>query len=368
VNDALEFGPPDPLPTQPIRRFDSSDLASLPRDERRKLFQVLLTENGVEVIEYSGPAAYDELVVATRPLWRRRTIRVRIAADQVGQGDVDRLADRVRDASDSEGLMLAPLGVEGNVAVPSQLSVVGPDNLIKRLERTPLVGWTDDTPFPAYDRLDALYHLGSGAALLDPVGIRWLPVLALNEIPQELSSHGATPQDLLERLAFRMLTSVFRFGGARHGEAARGQLLPDSVITWPERNPSRVAALVDCKAASHGYAMSSDHVLRFSGYVEKARPALEAQGYELRYFVVLSSSFPGSGAGHPFHGRAAELKKTVGVELVYLQAIDLSGLAVSVVASEIEVAAREGLGWVAAFEHGLVTPEHLELMFSEATQ
>lgn len=368
MNDALEFGPLEPLPTQPIRRFDSSDLASLSRDERRKVFQVLLTENGVEVIEYSGPAAYDELVVATRPLWRQRTIRVRIAANQVGQEDVDRLADRVRDASDSEGLMLAPLGVEDDVVVPPQLSVVGPENLIKRLERTPLVGWTDDTPFPAYDRLDALSHLGSEAALLDPVGIRWLPVLALNEIPQELASHGATPQDLFERLAFRMLTSVFRFGGARHGEAARGQRLPDSVITWPERNPSRVAALFDCKAASHGYTMSSDHVLRFCGYVEKARPALEDEGYELRYFVVLSSSFPGSGAGHPLHGRAAELQERVGVELVYLQAVDLSGLAVSVVAGEVEPAARERLGWAAAFEHGLVTAEHFEHMLSEATQ
>ena len=315
------------------------------------------------MVEFSGSVAYDELVVSMTALWRPRTLRVRIAAGRVGQDDVDRLADRVRDAADSEGVMLAPLGVEDDLVVPLELSVVSPDDLIKRLERTPLVGWVDNTPYPAYDRLDALSHLGAEAALLDPVGIRWLPVLALNELPQELKGHGAAPQDLLERLTFRMLTSVFRFGGVRYGEAARGQRLADSLITWPARSPSAsVAALVDCKAASRGYTMSSDHLLRISGYVEKARPELEADGYELRYFVVVSSSFPGSDADHPFHGRAAELLETVGAKLVYLQAIDLAGLAVSTVAREIDLIARESLDWVSAFDRGLVLAEDLELV------
>ncbi|MBS1676386.1 MAG: hypothetical protein JST08_03270 [Actinobacteria bacterium] len=318
------------------------------------------------MVEFSGPATYDELVVSTTPLWRPRTLRVRIAAGPVGQDDMDRLADRVRDAADSEGVILAPFGVENDLVVPLELSVVGPDDLIKRLERTPLVGWADNSPYPAYDRLDALSHLGAEAALLDPVGIRWLPVLALNELPHELNSHGAAPQDLLERLTFRMLTSVFRFGGVRYGEAARGQRLADSVITWPLGSPSSpMAALVDCKAASRGYTMNSDHVLRISGYVENARPQLEADGYELRYFVVVSSSFPGSDADHPFHGRAAELLEKVDIQLVYVQAIDLAGLALSVVAREIDPAARESIDWVTAYKRGLVLAEDFELMLAE---
>ena len=296
MNNVSPNSSPERLLTQPIRRFGSSDLASLSRDERRKLFQVLLTEQGVEVVTFSGPASYDELVLKATPLWRERTIRVRIAAERVTQEDLVRLAERVRDASDSDGLMLAPLGVDDDLDVPPQVALVHADDLIRRLERTPLVGWADDVPFPAYDRLDALSHLGADAALLDPVGIRWLPILALNELPHELKAHGVTPQDLLERLAFRLLTSVFRFGGTRYGEAARGQRLADSVITWPERNTSRVAALLDCKAASHGYTMTSDHFLRFAGYVEEAKPILEAEDRDLRYLIVLSSSFPGSEA------------------------------------------------------------------------
>lgn len=360
MNHVRPSSSPDRLPTQPIRHFGPSDLASLSRDERRKLFQVLLTEQGVEVATFSGPAAYDELVLKATPLWRERTIRVWIAADRVTQDDLDRLAERVRDASDSDGLMLAPLGVDDDLHVPPQVVLIHADDLIRRLERTPLIGWAGDVPFPAYDRLDALSHLGADAALLDPVGIRWLPILALNELPQELVTHGVTPQDLLERLAFRLLTSVFRFGGTRHGEAARGQRLADSVITWPERNPLRIAALLDCKAASHGYTMTSDHFLRFAGYIEEAKPVLEEEDRDLRYLIVLSSSFPGSDPNHPFHGRATELMEKVGTTLVYLQAIDIASLAVSVVAGEVDPAAREAFDWTSIFDHGIVTSSHLD--------
>jgi hypothetical protein len=189
------------------------------------------------------------------------------------------------------------------------------------------------------------------------------PHTGLNEIPAELAAHDVPPQDLLERVAFRLLTATFRFGGERHGEAARGERVPDSVVTWPAGAPLRLAALVDCKAAADGYRMDSDQVLRFEGYVREARQPLEERGFDLRYLIVLSSDFPGRyGRRHPFHGRARELRNTVGIELVYLRAVDVARFAVRLEAQELDPAAREALDWPTALENGLVNADHLDAM------
>jgi hypothetical protein len=205
----------------------------MPRGDVRRLCQVLLTEAGTRLVEFQSPAAHDELVLETAPLWRPRRVRVRIAARVVEQRDVDRLADRVANAGDADGVLIATLGVAADVAIPPRVELVTAEALINRLERSALIAWPDRRPTPAYDRVGSTRQLDRDAALLDPVGIRWLPTLALNELPLELFSHDIAPQDLLERMTFRLLTSTFRFGGERHGEAARGERLPDSLITWP---------------------------------------------------------------------------------------------------------------------------------------
>jgi hypothetical protein len=261
---------------------------------------------------------------------------------------------------------IAPLGVADGITVAARVAVVRPEALIARLERSALIAWPDRRPTPAYDRVGTLRWLESDAALLDPVGIRWLPTLALNELPVELFSQSVSPQDLLERMTFRLLTATFRFGGERHGEAARGERLADSSLTWAAAANERLAALVDCKAASEGYTMTSDHLLRFKGYVEAARPVLEEAGDELRYLVVVSSEFPGrAGDQHPFHGRAEELRETAGVELAYVRAVDLARLAAVVEGRELSPLRREQLDWRTALDNGLVTAEHLEAMVSE---
>jgi hypothetical protein len=117
---------------------------------------------------------------------------------------------------------------------------------------------------------------------------------------------------------------------------------------------------VDCKASADGYTMTSDHMLRFRGYVEQARGPLEDSGYGLRYLIVISSDFAGAGARHPFQARAAELRGSTAVELVYLRAVDLARLAASVEGQELEPATREQFGWRSALDHGLVAGEHLD--------
>jgi hypothetical protein len=319
----------------------------------------LLTENGERVIEFNRPAAYDELVLEVAPLWRRQRIRVRIATRIATQDDLIRLSARVDEGGDSDGVFIAAHGIADGVTTPRRLMLVTPEELVARLERSPLIMWQERRPTAAYERITALRGLRKDAALLDPVGIRWLPVLALNEVPVELSAQDSPPQDLLERVAFRLLTSVFRFSGERHGEAARGQRLADSVIT--SRAPGQPwAALVDCKASADGYVMTADHLLRFEEYVTRARPPLEQEGFDLRYLVVLSSDFPGhAGERHPYYGRARELEDRAAIHLVYLRAVHLARFATSIEGSEMPPNSREALSWTKALDRGLVSVDDL---------
>jgi hypothetical protein len=347
--------------TQPQRRFSPKDLAGLERVARRKLAQVLLTEAGSRVVEVHRPAAYDEFILETRPLWRPRRVRARIADRVVGQEDLDRLAEAVETAGDAEGVLLAPLGAHGHLHPATTVMVVDAEELIARMERCTSIAWPNRSPVPAYERVAAQRDLERDAFLLDPVGLRWLPTLALNELPAELAGRDLAPDALFERLAFRQLTSTLRFGGTRYGEAARGQRLPDAVLSWG--TAARVAALLDCKATADGYTMDSDHYLRFVGYVNLLREEIEAGGDELRYVLVLSSSFIGiPGARHPFRARANALRQDTGLQLVYLRAEDLARTATSVESRALLPIEREALGWSSVFDHGIVTGDHLDTM------
>jgi hypothetical protein len=349
--------PPRRLVTQPQRGFSVDQLAALARPERRRLCQLLLTETGAQVSEVSSPAGYDEFVLEATPLWRSRTIRVRIAVNEATQDDVDRLSERVGTAADADGLLITPAGQAAGITGGERVGIVAAEELIARLERSPSIAWLDDAPQPAYERVEALRGLERDAALLDPVGFRWLPILALNELPAGLEG---TPQDWLERFAFRLLTSTFRFGGERYGEARRGQRFPDSAVTWREGG-SVLGAVVDCKAAASGYTMTADHERRFHEYVGTLRPVLEAEDISLNYLIVISSSFPGDDLGDrdPFRSRAEAFERS-GVKLVYLRAIDLSRVGVAVEARELPPAERESIEWSVILGEGRVTSHSLE--------
>lgn len=353
--------PPARRATQAQRRLTPEGLAALPRDDRRKLMQLLLTDAGAHVAAFNRPAAYDELVLETQPLWRSRRIRARVAARRVTQDDVDRLAEAVDAAGDADGLLLAPLGHDDGLTVPATVMLVDADELIARLERCVAIAWPGGTPAPAYERVAAQRDLDRDAFLLDPVGLRWLPTLALNELPAELAGRDLAPDAVFERVAFRLLTNGLRFDGVRYGEAERGKRLPDAVLRWgPDR---RLVGLMDCKATADGYTMDSDHYLRFTGYVSALRGDLEADGAQLHHLVVLSSSFPGTpGTRHPFHARAAALRDETGLQLVYLRAEDLARTATAIESRGLSPNEREALDWSAAFDHGLVAGDHLDTL------
>lgn len=158
-----------------------------------------------------------------------------------------------------------------------------------------------------------------------------------------------------------MLTHTFRFGGTRYGEAARGKRLPDALLQWPSGGDA-IAAMLDCKASADGYTMTGDHFLRFKEYVKICRREAEAAGRELRYMIVVSSGFTGSGRAHPFHARHQALVNDTGLSLAYVRAIDLAEAAVAVERDEVALTDRERLPWSRLFDAGLVDAQHFRIL------
>jgi hypothetical protein len=335
------------------------------RAEVRKLVHALVEESGAHVSDYRRRADHDELHAETDVLWGRRSVRVRVASRPVEPRDVGRFAESLTATGDVVGWLVAPKGVQGELPVDRTVEIIGPEQLIERLEHSSRVIWTGRRPSVAMDRLAHQRALFEDARHLDPVGMRWLPVLAHNELPIELHDGNGAPQDWLERLTFRMLTHTFRFGGRRYGEAARGQRVPDALLRWPSGGEP-LAALLDCKASADGYTMTADHYLRFKEYVKICRAEAESTGHDLRYMVVVSSNFSGSGRMHPFHARRRALTKDTGLSLAYVRAIDLAEAAVLVERHEIPQADRDQLPWATLLDAGLVGAQHFHDLIQTA--
>lgn len=347
--------------TQPQRRFEPTDLARLPRTEVRKLVHALVEESGGVISDYRRRADHDDLHAELDMLWTRRSLRVRVAAHEVEARDVARFAEALTSSGDVAGWLVAPHGTRGELVEDRAVEVIGPEDLIERLERSSRVAWTQRRPAVAMDRLAHQRALFDEARKLDPVGMRWLPVVAHNEMPQELREAQDAPQDWLERLAFRILTHTFRFGGVRYGEAARGKRLPDALLRWPGGGDA-IAAMLDCKASADGYTMTADHYLRFKEYVRVCRDQAQATGHELRYMIVLSSTFTGAGRNHPYHARRRALSEEVGLALAYVRAIDLAEAAVALERAEVAPTDRERMPWARLFDEGLVETGHFQAL------
>ncbi len=347
----------------PPREFDAHDLARFDRGLRRKLCQAILTQSGACVADWRTCPDHDELLLHVTPLLTPRTVRVRVAARPVDQRTLDRLAARVRAAGDAEGVMIAAHGLDGTCTPDAVVRLIEPDELIARLRRSPLIAWPGRKPELAFERLPGRLALTQAAATLDAVGIGWLPTLALDELPAAICDVHEAPQDVFDRMTFRLLTSVLRFGGARLAASQRGARLPGAMLHWPARNPIRDAALVACVAAEDGFQMGADDELRLGACVEAARDGAVEAGCELAFLIVVASEFPGPrGRRHPYHPRAEALAQRAGVTLVYLRAVDLARLAMAVEGSDMSPAAREALPWSEVLSAGILRFEDLEAL------
>jgi hypothetical protein len=334
--------------------FGQPELAGLARVELRRLCHGLLLGEGAVVENYRTIGEFDEFTTSAAGIWRTHRAVVRIFHRRITQDDLDRIISDIQAVAAVEAVVLTPHELDSGLAPPIGVHLVPPQELANRIMSSPLVEWDEGRPAVAAARLELLLQLDDVSALLDPIGIQWLPSLALNELPSVLVGHGVEPQDLFEQKTFRILTASFRFGGVRYGEAARGRRLPDSVIFWPDGSPT--AAMIDCKAASSGYRMDADHLLRFVRYWESLGPELEKEGRSLEYLGVVSSFFPGvEGERHPYHGRATEIHEKTGLKLAYLSASDLAWTSAQIEARDLPLAERCSLDWRRIFEAGMVS-------------
>lgn len=337
--------------TRAARAFGPNELSQLPANDLRQLVHAFLLAEGITVEGFRSLADYDELTVRYVGLWRTRPSPVRIMHRPATPADVDNLSETAQQLGSSHALLMVPHGTDEPLEDTALVTVVSDAELTDRIIASPLTRWEDDQPSAAADRLELLLDLEQTTSLLDPVGIRWLPSLALNEQPPGLADLDVEPQDLLERKAFRLLTASFLFNGVRYGEASRGERVPDAVLHMPDG--SQISLLVDCKAASEGYRMAADHLLRFQEYWDKLQPPLNADGYDLRYLLVLSSHFPGvDGDAHPFYRRAEQVRDRTGLELVYVTASDLAWTAAALEAADVPLAERRSLDWTTLLAAG----------------
>jgi hypothetical protein len=323
----------------------SSCLAPLSLDEKATLCRLLLIESGLTYSHQQSRAEHIDLHFFARPLWRRRRIRVRVFERQVREDDLaelealrvaDRLADVIAIETADCDLTLSD--------VPDGMQLVRADEFILRLRASAVVSWTGGTPAPEASRFEQWADLAQTAAAHDPIGLRWLPTLAFNKIPADLSDVGKTADQLLERIAFRVLTTVFRFGGERLGETRRGERLPDAILFIPA---SGSAALLDCKAAGEGYTMSTADERAQVEYATKFRALAERVGRDVTHTVILSSQFGGD-----FELRRNALRDQADIGLVYLRAVDLVRLALDVEIAEEPPRIREAIPWAAIFDVG----------------
>ena len=350
--------------TRAHRRFGVDELRHLERGDLRKLCHGLLLADGAVVNDYRLTAEMDEFTVVVPGLWHMHSVLVRIYHRLIRDEDLD---DARIYASITGAIEALVLPVHGTKEVASPvgpgLTVMSAEEFVERIISSALVRWDEDRPSLAIDRLDLMLQLSS-TLMVDPIGIEWLPSLALNELPPALVDYGFEPQDLLERKSFRLLTATFRFGGLRYGESARGKRLPDAILYWPDGSPT--SALFDCKAASSGYRMESDHLLRFVNYWETIAPQLEEEGRDLRYLIVLSSFFPGQeGDSHPYWNRAEQLKDKTGLDLAYVTASDLAWAAARIENAEAPLKARHDLQWSDLLSKGIVGAHDVDAVVTE---
>ncbi len=311
-------------------------------DRATALCRVLLLEGGWRIDRQQVRAEAIDLHVQAFPLWRQRPVRVRLI-DRAASGDdlrdlaevaaAEGLADAVLiETTDAQG---DRPGLEGSVQVLSAVAFE------RRLRESALVRWDEGRPEPNLGRIEEWWDLARTAAAHDPVGLRWLPTLAANRIPAELEATGQTADELFERIAFRLLTTVFRFSGERLGQAARGQRLPDALLYWPARSTTTsTSAFLDCKAYAGGFSMSTGDERAQREYAIEKRQLAEGDGHVLRFLLILSSDFSGD-----FELRRANLRRDAGIELAYLRSSDLVALALDLELAEERPIVRELYPW-----------------------
>jgi hypothetical protein len=337
------------------KALTSDGLAALGSPLIRKLCQLVIIERGLRITRVQPRNQQDDIYTLTQGLWRSRPGLVRIVYRPLDNEDVSSLAEVVRSEALGEAVLIEGALGDRKLPVDPAVQVVRAAELVGHIRASALIEWQDGQPHPAQGRFELAKDLNHLAAALDPVGLRWLPTLALNQVPHDLEGAGGA-DELLEKIAFRILTTALRFDGRRLGTRRRGQPVPDSVLRWKS-----YAALLDCKAAQYGYRMNMDDQRALVEYYGALEEVEKNAGLALKYIILLSSDFAGEpGKEHPYHQRATRIKNECGATLVYLKASDLVRLVIEIESDEAEPAERQGIDWAELFDQGM--PDSADVM------
>jgi hypothetical protein len=346
------------LPSQ-RRGLTVPALADLDRDRRRRLVHALVAESELLIRGHVRGLNHDDYTVESHPVWRARRSIIRIYYSHVSGDD---LADLKRQAA-SEGMaeVVAVIAAETESFDVGGLDILSPEKLIARLEASALVRWDDDGPDADPAQYARVANRTQEMLLADSLGIRMLPVAALNKLPPEVAALRARPDSLFEKLTFRIFTASFRFEGRLLGAQESGKRVPDAVLTWTGvEGPLKV--ILDCKAARDGYVMNTADERAICEYVLGANEQ-SGSGHSVSHVLVVSSGFPG-GAGkapHPYFARAASVAAQTGAKLVYACATDLADLSLAIEESCADTGKRLAYPWPGVLDRGLIEPGSLSV-------
>jgi hypothetical protein len=309
----------------------------------------LLAESGITVTDVSPRGDHDELVLTISPGWRPREGRARIFYRGVLKRDLTDLAKLAAQTALSEAILFEiSASNPGNFTVPASVQFVPTGELIERLEDSAVIRWDDAVPKIDRHLLARFRAVDQAPPWADQLGIRALPVLARNKTPPGWTSVREPPDELFERLTFRLLTQVFRFGGTDLGATARMEREPDALLESPARATAPFSAVLDCKASRDGWSMDADDETRLINYVEARRAALAHS--DEPFMIVVSSAFATGTTA--YEKRRDSVKDGCGARLVYWRASHLASAALAVEISRMSPADREQLPWEAYFAQG----------------
>ena len=309
----------------------------------------LLAESGIMVTDLSRRADHDELILTIAPAWRPREGRARIFYRPVLKRDLIELAKLASQTALSEAILfeVSDSG-PGNFSAPDGVQFIRTADLIERLEDSAAIKWDGTEPKVDRHLLARLKDVDSAPAWVDELGIRGIPVLARNKMPPWWTSVATAPDELFERLTFRTVTQVFRFGGIDLGASSRMEREPDAILESPAGASAPFSALLDCKASRDGWSMGADDETRLANYVTAHLGELACP--DEPFLLIVSSAF--SSATTAYEGRRDAVRDRCGARLVYWQASDLTSAALAVEKSRLAPADREQLPWGAYFAQG----------------
>lgn len=335
--------------TNPPRGLTAEALAASERNDIRLMITGLLAESGITVSDVSQRGDHDELVLALAPGWRPREGRARVFYRGVLKRDAVDLDRLARQTPLSEVILFEVSGDgSGRFAVPASVQFVSTAELIDRLGDSAAIHWDGAEPKVDRSLVARLRALDMAESWVDELGIRALPILARNKIPPAWTPMRQPPDELFERIAFRLLTQIFRFGGTDLGAIARAEREPDALLEAPAGSPAPFSAVVDCKASRDGWSMSADDETRLVNYVTERRDDLAWP--DMPFLIVISSAFATGTAA--FNNRRQAVQEGCGARLVYWRAGQLAASALAVEDSRMAPAEREQLPWQAYLDQG----------------